>query len=57
MIETIEELNNSIDSLKLISKHTLKNGKFYVLYYGALPEDFDESMWIGERMISSFQFI
>jgi len=27
MIETIDEINFSIDSLKLISKHTLKNGK------------------------------
>ena len=27
MIETIDEINFSIDSLKLISKHTLKNSK------------------------------
>ena len=52
MIETIEELNNSIDSLKLISKHTLKNGKLlFDLASGnkCIKKDKDGNIIVSEK--------
>jgi len=52
MIETIDEINFSIDSLKLISKHTLKNGKLlFDLASGnkCIKKDKDGNIIVSEK--------
>jgi hypothetical protein len=52
MIETIDEINFSIDSLKLISKHTLKNGKLlFDLASGSkcIKKDKDGNIIVSEK--------
>ena len=52
MIETIDEINFSIDSLKLISKHTLKNGKLlFDLASGnkCIKKDKDGNIVVSEK--------
>jgi hypothetical protein len=59
MIETIEELNNSIDSLKLISKHTLKNGKLlFDLASGnkCIKKDKDGNIILSDKSILTEEY-
>jgi hypothetical protein len=52
MIETIDEINFSIDSLKLISKHTLKNSKLlFDLASGnkCIKKDKDGNIIVSEK--------
>lgn len=52
MIETIDEINFSVDSLKLISKHTLKNSKLLfdlVLGNKCIKKDKDGNIIVSDK--------